>query len=49
MLPEDDRVRLQHMLDAARKAVRLAVRDGGAKTSTQRTSLCHTPWSNSSL
>jgi uncharacterized protein with HEPN domain len=24
MLPEDDRVRLQHMLDAARKAVRLA-------------------------
>ncbi len=26
MLPEDDRVRLQHMLDAARKAVRLAAR-----------------------
>ena len=25
MLPEDDRIRLQHMLDAARKAVRLAV------------------------
>jgi len=24
MLPEDDRIRLQHMLDAARKAVRLA-------------------------
>ena len=24
MLPEDDRVRLQHMLDAARKAARLA-------------------------
>ena len=24
MLPEDDRVRLRHMLDAARKAVRLA-------------------------
>ncbi len=26
MLPEDDRVRLQHMLDAARKAVRLAAK-----------------------
>jgi uncharacterized protein with HEPN domain len=24
MLPDDDRIRLQHMLDAARKAVRLA-------------------------
>jgi uncharacterized protein with HEPN domain len=24
MLPEDDRVRLQHMLDAARKAIRIA-------------------------
>jgi uncharacterized protein with HEPN domain len=24
MLPEDDRIRLQHMLDAARKAVRFA-------------------------
>lgn len=26
MLPEDDRVRLQHMLDAAKKAVRLAAK-----------------------
>lgn len=26
MLPRDDRIRLQHMLDAARKAVRLAAR-----------------------
>lgn len=28
MLPEDDRIRLQHMLDAARKAVRIAAGHG---------------------
>jgi uncharacterized protein with HEPN domain len=28
VLPKDDRIRLQHMLDAARKAVRLAVGRG---------------------
>ena len=41
MLPEDDRVRLQHMLDAARKAVRLAAGRGREDLDTEDEPLPH--------